>query len=100
MLSLQDGRGFCITFPNGWTASVKWGYGSYCDNYHAHKQGDNPESSDAEVAAFKGEQWHVFDRTVHDAGTEDEFVSERTTEGWRDPMQVLDFLNEIASKKD
>jgi hypothetical protein len=100
MISLQDGRGFCITFPNGWTASVKWGYGSYTDNYHAHKQCEDPESSTAEVAAYKGEQWHVFDRTVHDAGTEDEFVSERTTEGWLTSIEVLAFLNEIATKKD
>lgn len=28
-------RGFHVKFANGWTVSVQWGYGNYCENYHA-----------------------------------------------------------------
>lgn len=27
-------NGFTMTFENGYTVSVRWGWGNYCDNYH------------------------------------------------------------------
>ncbi len=30
---ITDGKGFHITFKNGWTISVQFGPGNYCDNY-------------------------------------------------------------------
>ena len=30
---ITDGKGFGITFSNGWTISVQFGVGSYADNY-------------------------------------------------------------------
>ena len=27
-------NGIHFIFDNGWTASVQWGYGNYCDNYN------------------------------------------------------------------
>lgn len=32
MFKITDGKGFHITFANGWTASVQWGLGSYSSN--------------------------------------------------------------------
>ena len=29
-----DRKGFHMIFSNGLTASVQWGFGNYCDNYH------------------------------------------------------------------
>ena len=33
MLRITDGKGFQITFANGWTVSVQFGPGNYCDHY-------------------------------------------------------------------
>jgi hypothetical protein len=30
---ITDGKGFCITFSNGWSISVQFGRGNYADNY-------------------------------------------------------------------
>ena len=30
---ITDGKGFGLTFENGWTVSVQWGWGNYCDNF-------------------------------------------------------------------
>ena len=30
----SSGKGFHLTFDNGWTLSVQFGYGNYCENYH------------------------------------------------------------------
>lgn len=34
MFKIIKGKGFHMTFANGWTASVQWGAGNYCPNYH------------------------------------------------------------------
>jgi len=31
--AITDGKGFHMTFANGYTISVQWGRGNYCDNY-------------------------------------------------------------------
>jgi hypothetical protein len=33
MFKIISGKGFYITFENGWTVSVQFGPGNYCDNY-------------------------------------------------------------------
>lgn len=51
-------KGFHITLSNGWTLSVQFGGGNYCDNYDADI-GKNwwPEcrSGAAEIAMWKGD---------------------------------------------
>lgn len=86
-------RGFHITFENGWTASVQWGPGNYCDNYDV-MDFDAPrnasaswESSTAEVAAWPPSG----DFVAFDSG---DIVMGRLT-----PAEVLSFLNEIACKE-
>ena len=32
MFKITRGTGFQMTFENGWTISVQFGYGNYCDN--------------------------------------------------------------------
>ena len=34
MFAITAGKGFQITFSNGFTASVQFGYGNYCENRH------------------------------------------------------------------
>ena len=52
--AICDRKGFHVTFENGWTISVQFGRGNYCDNYnHDGAYGDAvPPSGTAEVAAW------------------------------------------------
>jgi hypothetical protein len=34
MISINNGKGFHLTFENGLTISVQIGYGNYCENYN------------------------------------------------------------------
>jgi hypothetical protein len=34
-----ENKGFQMTFENGWTISVQFGYGNYCDNTANQKDG-------------------------------------------------------------
>ena len=43
--SICDGKGFRITFENGWTISVQFGPGNYCDNYNMSFMPDPKEAS-------------------------------------------------------
>lgn len=62
-----NNRGFQMTFENGWTISVQFGHGNYCDNNH-HPEGWNfskkqevTESSDAEIAIWDADgEWYNF----------------------------------------
>ena len=58
MLKDTQGKGFQLTFSNGLTISVQFGYGNYCEN-HVKKTEDKPNlysyelsSKDAEVAIW------------------------------------------------
>jgi hypothetical protein len=89
--------GFHITFANGWTASVQWGYGNYCAN--RDKRGKFP-SATAEIAAFRdkpngGSEWHSFGK--YDPSDPESL--EQTVKGWVKPEQVAEFLLEISIKK-
>ena len=46
---ITEGKGFQITFANGYTASVQFGSGNYCSNFaDIMETRDNCESSTAE----------------------------------------------------
>lgn len=97
-------KGFQMKFDNGWTVSVQWGTGNYCNNrdldaeysdtYHRH--GDvcfwvPQESENAEIAAWDADgNWHKFKPDDEDYET--------SVDGWRGANSVLAFMNEIASK--
>lgn len=59
--------GFTMTFSNGWTISVQFGYGNYCENgrhpdgHYFFKGKDMVSSSDAEIAIWNKEgDWYNF----------------------------------------
>ena len=62
-----NNKGFQMTFENGWTISVQFGWMNYCDN-HNHPDGyqfsqknDTVESNDAEIAIWDSNgQWYNF----------------------------------------
>jgi len=81
-----SGRGFHITFENGWTVSVALGAGSYSDNrWSGNFSSPHNESRTAEIAAMKGDEWHHF--------------AEDNVKGFCTPEQVLEFMNEISRKE-
>lgn len=75
-------QGFHITFPNGWTVSVQFGPGNYCQERYStlepHRL-DIWECSDAEVA-------------VRPPGGRFEEVEDHRT-----PLDVLAILNKVAA---
>lgn len=67
--------GVHFVFANGWTVSVQWKVGNYCDE----------DGSTAEIAAWdESGDWYRFD-------TGD------TVLGWRTPDQVVAFMALIAA---
>lgn len=67
MIKSTSNKGFQMTFENGWTISVQFGYGNYCENNH-HPEGWNfskqkeiVESKSAEIAIWDSEgTWYNF----------------------------------------
>ena len=54
---ITQGKGFHITFENGWTVSVQFGGGNYCDNYDMligdeYEQAGEEGSNTAECAVW------------------------------------------------
>ena len=95
MFKISGGKGFHVTFENGWTVSVQFGPGNYCDNYDmrvgeeettAGKQG----SHTAECAVFK-KAGGLFAHHMFDGDT----VGARMT-----PKQVLRLMNWAAKQKE
>lgn len=83
MFKITRGTGFQMTFENGWTISVQFGYGNYCDN-NRHPDGfdfgknlDIVQSSDAEIAIWDSEgSWYNFgDDTVKGYCSADEVAT-------------------------
>lgn len=92
---VTDGKGFHICFANGYTVSVQFGYGNYCDNYdldqdlpwaERHKR-ENPGSTNAECAVWGP------DGKMIDYGDWNNTVSNRSK-----PAEVLELLNWAASQ--
>ena len=89
--NISGKKGFQMTFDNGWTASVQFGPGSYCDNKSVFREDIDfdiaaPDCPDAEVAAFASDgsqkrHWHQFSADTND-----------TVKGWVSPSEVVEFL--------
>mgnify|MGYP003346433659 CR=1 FL=1 len=77
-----DGHnGFHMTFANGYSVSVQFGSGNYCENC----DGKETHSKNAEVAAWDADdKWIKLDE--HD-----------DVLGWQSPDQVLAIMNRIAA---
>ena len=67
MFTSTSNKGFSLTFKNGWTISVQFGYGNYCDNYRHpdgwdfSKKQEVTQSSDAEIAIWDADgEWYNF----------------------------------------
>lgn len=87
MFDITKGKGFKLTFANGWTVSVQFGGLNYCQHYNAPDgAGYRGPSKDAEVAAWdKDGNWHKFDNGD-------------TVCGWCGTDDVANFIALIAAR--
>lgn len=86
MFKITKGKGFQMTFANGWTVSVQFGAGNYSSNYNVDFSTPTPEATTAEIAAWNAEgEWHEFEHGD-------------TVCGWCGPDDVANFINLIANK--
>lgn len=90
MFKITRGKGFQMTFDNGWTVSVQWGTGNYGDHYMVSDSSTDADvgakgSSTAEIAAWdKDGNWYQ--------------VSEYDmVRGYVSTDEVLAFMTKIAA---
>lgn len=94
---ITGGKGFQVTFDNGWTVSVQFGPYNYCDNRELPASASaratlaltareaDVECETAEIAAWDANgEWYSFE---HD-----------TVDGWKSPADVLVFMQMVAAK--
>jgi hypothetical protein len=89
MLRITGAKGFQMTFDNGWTVSVQFGYGNYCANrmlndiatYEGKPLTFDIKCENAEVA-----RWH-----------KDDTVAMAEPDGWQTPDQVAAFIAATAA---
>ena len=89
VLAITQGKGFSMTFANGNTVSVQFGFGNYCENreklsmVEAH-EGLDVLSKNAEVAAWdSSNNWYDF--------------GDDTVRGWLSPDNVSSFVKFVAN---
>lgn len=92
MFGITGGSGFHMTFANGWTVSVQFGSYNYCASRDMEEDEEEIvvcareyKCKDAEIAAWKGEEWHQFE---HD-----------TVKGYCSADEVAAFITQIAAKE-
>lgn len=94
MFETTGNKGFHMTFANGNTISVQFGYGNYCENYNADfnklLKKEDWKSKDAEVATWDKEgNWNL--RKYFPDLSDD-------VKGQMSSDDVLALMNKIASE--
>ncbi len=81
-MTWRTGReGFSVDFPNGWTASVVWGGGTYSSNYHESPfdTPSLPKAKVVEVGVWRTENPRIW-------------IDEHMVRGWLDHEEVLSLM--------
>jgi len=96
MISINENKGFSITFENGWTISIQIGVMNYCSNQSMESVShlsmkekikyfsSSEPCPNAEIAAFKDDVWHDFGND--------------TVKGWCTPEEILEFMNIVSHR--
>ena len=93
MFKITDGKGFHVTFENGYTVSVQWGGNNYCDNRHCDLSNEflgKEGCANADVAAWPENGERNYVKLTGDDNCESNI-------GWQSPAEVLAILNRIAA---
>ena len=94
---ITEGKGFQMSFENGLTISVQFGYGNYCANKNepTNRHSANTECYDAEIAIFptkdKGPAWLT-----------NKFLPKKRGEdvvGWIKPDEVAKLIGRVQRSK-
>ena len=89
---ITAGKGFHVTFANGYTVSVQWGPGNYCDNYNdSYLSGSGTESGKKGSSTAECAVWGPDGGFIKYDGWGGDTVSNRST-----PEEVLELLNWAA----
>ncbi len=108
MFESTGGRGFQISFQNGLTVSVQWGYGLYCENKNNASVRNEERSltaceafirsKDAEVAVFEtGSPLHQSGPSVRNWRTQDFLPGiGDDVKGYCSPMEVADLIHRVS----
>lgn len=86
--TITGGKGFHMTFANGWSVSVQFGPSNYCEHKHDRSFRSIPDghhSMDAEVAVLRP------DGKMARLGTGG------TVQGWLSPDRVARLLTAVSS---
>lgn len=54
MFQITEGKGFFLSFPNGWGVSVQFGAGNYCDHHGDRRENHNKSGGPGFEAASRG----------------------------------------------
>lgn len=85
MFKITSGKGFHMTFKNGYTISVQFGPGNYCDNQNLDWDSRIEPSNTAEIAI-----WLEGEDLI-------EFPHGDTVKGWCTPDEVAQFISEVKN---
>lgn len=92
MFKITSGKGFHVTFANGWTVSVQFGPGNYGD-HHLSAFGHDFKGSEREA----GEQGSLTAEVACWPRSGDlANLGSDTVRGWQNPEQVLALMVEVA----
>lgn len=78
MFRITGKKGFHIQFENGWTVSVQFGPGNYCDNYDLRIGEEDEEAGKRGSSTAECAVWGPDQKMVEGPGWRDT-VSNRTT---------------------
>lgn len=89
MLAITESKGFQMKFENGWTISVQFGYGNYCENknhpdrYHVERNTEIFKSPDAEIAIWgENGKWYDFGTGIY--------------KGWCSANEVAEWIDKVS----
>lgn len=86
---ITGGKGFHITFPNGWTISVQFGPGNYCGNYDRDIRTETEASGKDGSATAETAYWGPDGKMVEEDGD--------TVQGYQTVDQVMDRIARIRA---
>ena len=89
---ITGGKGFHLTFANGYTVSVQFGPGNYCDNYDRRIGHDEVESAEEGSRTAECAVWGPNGGMI-EYGDWGNTVSNRSN-----PADVLELLNWAAAQ--
>lgn len=91
-------KGFHMTFENGLTVSVQWGYENYCDNktYTIEEFNTIDWNNITDMSSNTAEVAVIFDNKMIPLNLIDQTESYHY-KGYLSPEEVLEFMNKVSS---